>query len=56
VCERVREFIAGFKPELLGDYERIFLKGEDYYSRVFENVLRRCEEKGVKCEVNRLRD
>jgi DNA repair photolyase len=56
VCERVREFIAGFKPELLGDYERIFLKGEDYYSRIFENVLRRCEEKGVKCEVNRLRD
>jgi DNA repair photolyase len=56
VWERVREFIAGFKPELLAGYERIFLKGEDYYSEVFERVLRRCEEKGVRCEVNRLGD
>ena len=55
VWERVREFIAGFKPELLTDYERIFLKGEDYYSGVFERVLRRCEEKGVRCEINRLK-
>jgi DNA repair photolyase len=44
------------KPEVLSDYERIFLRGEDYYSGVFERVLRRCEEKGVRCEINRLRD
>ncbi len=56
VWERVREFIAGFKPGLLAGYERIFLRGEDYYSGVFERVLRRCGEKGVRCEVNRLRD
>lgn len=56
VWERVREFIAGFKPEVLPEYERIFLKGEDYYKEVFERVMRRCEEKGVRCEVNRLRD
>ncbi len=56
VWERVREFIGGFKPELLADYERIFLKGEDYYSEVFERVLRRCEEKELRCEVNRLED
>ncbi len=45
VWERVKEFIAGYKPELLADYEKIFLRGEDYYSGVFERVLRRCEEK-----------
>lgn len=50
VWEKVREFIVGFKPELLGDYEGIFLRGEDYYSGVFERVLRRCEENGVRCE------
>ena len=50
VWERVREFIAGFKPELVADYERIFLRGEDYYSEIFEKFLRRCEEKGVRCE------
>lgn len=56
VWERVREFIAGFKPELLADYERIFLKGEDYYSAVLERVMRRCDEKGVMCKMNRLVD
>ncbi len=56
VRERVWEFIAGYKPGLLAYYEGIFLKGEDYYSGVFERILRRCEEKGVRCEVNRLRE
>jgi len=50
VWERVREFISGFKPELLPEYERIFLRGEDYYSEVFERVMRGCGEKGVRCE------
>ncbi len=54
VWERVGEFVKGFKPELLPEYERIFLKKEDYYSGIFERVLRRCEEKGLRCEVNRL--
>ncbi len=54
VWERVREFIRGFKPELLPEYERIFSRKEDYYSGVFERVMRRCEEKGLKCEVNTL--
>lgn len=54
VCERVGEFIAGYKPELIADYEVIFLKGEDYYNGVFERVLRRCEEKGVRCEINNM--
>jgi DNA repair photolyase len=56
VWERVREFIVGFKPELLADYERIFLKGEGYYSEVFERVMRKCEEKVLRCEMNRLGD
>ncbi len=54
VRERVKGFVQEFKPELLHEYERIFQGGEDYYSKVFERVLRRCEEKGLRCEVNRL--
>ncbi|VVB89271.1 Radical SAM superfamily protein [uncultured archaeon] len=54
VWERVREFVQGFKPELLREYERIFLRGEDYYGQVFEGVLRRCGEKNIRCEMNRL--
>ena len=54
VWEKVQEFIAGFKPGLLSDYERIFLKGEDYYGEIFERILGICEEKGVMCEVNKL--
>lgn len=56
VWDGVSRFIQGFKPELLPEYERIFHGGEDYYSQVFERVLRRCEEKGMRCEVNRLVD
>lgn len=52
VWERVREFIREFEPELLGDYEMIFLKGEDYYKAIFEKVMARCEEKEVGCEIN----
>ncbi|MDP2845214.1 MAG: radical SAM protein [Candidatus Methanoperedens sp.] len=55
VWERVREFIGGFKPEMLADYERIFLKGEDYYKGVFERVMGRCRDNGVRCEINRLK-
>lgn len=54
VRERVKGFIVGFKPEVLAGYERIFLKGEDYYKGVFERVLRRCGEKGIRCELNSL--
>ncbi len=54
VWERVRKFVQGFKPELMPDYERIFLKGGDYYSGVFERVLRRCGDKELRCEVNKL--
>lgn len=56
VWERVRQFIGGFKQEVLAGYEGIFLKGEDYYGEIFERVMRRCEGKGVRCDVNRLGD
>lgn len=56
VWERVREFIQGFKPELLADYERIFQGGREYYSGVFEKVMGRCGEKGLRCEINKLVD
>lgn len=55
VRDCVTEFIQKFDPRLLPDYDRIFGEGGDYYGGVFERVLRRCEEKNLRCEVNRLR-
>ncbi len=43
----IREFI---QPELLSAYERIFLAGEEYYGEVFERFMRKCEQKGLRCE------
>jgi len=54
VWERVKDFILGFKPELLSGYERIFFGGEEYYGEVFEGIMRKCGEKGMRCEINRL--
>lgn len=56
VRERVKGFIEGFNPQVLPEYERIFQDEDDYYRRVFDRILRKCEEKGVRCEVNRLVD
>ena len=50
VWDRVKGFVQGLEPELLPGYERIFQGGEDYYSGVFERVLMRCAEKGMRCE------
>jgi len=54
VWERVREFVLGFKPELLPEYERILQGEDDYYGEVFESVMKRCKGRGLRCEMNRL--
>jgi hypothetical protein len=43
-----------FKPEVLPEYEKIFFREGEYYGEVFERVSRRCQEKGIRCEINRL--
>lgn len=55
VWDRVTEFIRKFDVRLLPAYERIFRDGGDYYGEVFERVLRRCGEKKLRCEVNKIR-
>jgi len=55
VWDCVTEFIRGFDLKLLPEYDRIFLKGGDFYAGVFERIIRRCEEKKLKCEVNKIR-
>ncbi len=54
VWERVREFVRGFEPELLPEYERIFQGDGDYYSGVFERLLRSFGESGIRCKINKL--
>ncbi len=50
----VTEFIKEFNPKLLSEYERIFLEGGEYYRELFERVIMKCKEKGIRCEVNKL--
>jgi DNA repair photolyase len=54
VWDRVSEFIRNFKPELLEEYERIFFEGENYYEDVFEKIMRKFDEKMLRCKINRL--
>jgi DNA repair photolyase len=54
VWDRVREFIENFKPELLEEYERIFLDGGNYYGDVFEKIMKKCDENKLYCRINRL--
>ena len=50
----VTEFIGGSNPKLLSEYERIFLGGGEYYRELFEKMIIKCKEKGIRCEVNKL--
>ncbi|HLB69725.1 MAG: radical SAM protein [Candidatus Methanoperedens sp.] len=54
VRERVSEFVRGFDPGLVREYESIFDGDEDYYLKILEMVIKKCEEKGLRCEMNRL--
>jgi len=54
VWEMVRDFVGGWKPELLCEYERIFQNNVEYYGDVFMKIKSRCEKNGLKCEINRL--
>ncbi len=55
VRERVSKFIRENMPGSVNEYERMFKEGEEYYGKIFESIMRRCREKGQRCEVNRLR-
>jgi DNA repair photolyase len=51
VGKNVKGFIQVFNPGMLSAYERIISGDEDYYTRVFEMIEKKCEEKGMKCEI-----
>ncbi len=53
VWERIKEFVMEFCPELLNDYETIFHEGREYYGGVFKGIIKKCENSGLKCEINR---
>jgi len=52
IWDRVREFIHKSYPQLLSEYEAIFVGGDDYYRGVFEKILKKCKERGLRCDVN----
>lgn len=54
VWENVKGFIQEFRPELVTDYERIFHGGVEYYGEVFESIIKRCKNSGLRCEINTL--
>ncbi|KCZ72504.1 DNA repair photolyase [Candidatus Methanoperedens nitroreducens] len=55
VWDEVKQLIQEFDPQLLVEYEMIFREGgdHDFYRPVFERVMRKCKEKGLRCEINR---
>ncbi len=55
VWDCVKEFIKMHYPGLLPTYEKIFLCGDDsFYKAVFEKIVSRCKERGLRCDVNKL--
>lgn len=56
VWENVRGVIQEFRPELVKEYERIFQGGGEYYGEVFESIIKKCRNSGLRCEINRLGD
>ncbi len=54
IWNEVMEFIKGFNPKLLPEYERIFLGDGEYYRELFEKMIIKCKEKGIRCDMNTL--
>ncbi len=54
VWDRIKEFIVGFNSALLPEYERIFFAEGEYYEWFFEKISKKCEETGLRCEMNQL--
>jgi DNA repair photolyase len=50
----VMEFIKGFDKKLFPEYERIFFGSGAYYEELFEKMISKYNEKGIRCEVNAL--
>ncbi len=52
VRKGVEEFIRGYHPHLLSEYEKLFLEGGEYYREAFKRLSIKCEEKGLKYKLN----
>lgn len=47
----IEPILSKHYPELLGDYQDIFFKGNDYYKELKERIQRLCKENEIRLEV-----
>ncbi len=52
VWDRIHEFILKHHPDLTQEYEKIFRGGDDYYMGFLIDIVRKCRESGLECEIN----
>jgi DNA repair photolyase len=56
VRDNVMGFISKFYPQLKEKYIKIFFENEDFYGGFFENIKKKCDKNGLKCEINKLNE
>jgi len=56
VLNNVMGFIGEFYPQLKGRYTEIFCENEDFYKGFFENIKKKCDKNGMKCQINKLNE
>lgn len=54
VLNNVMGFIVEFYPQLKEKYNGIFCGNEDFYKGFFENIKKKCDMNGLKCEISQL--
>ena len=52
VWDRISGFIEEFYPQFSEKYSKIFFEKEDFYGGLFENIINKCDENGIKCDIN----
>ena len=52
VWDNTIRFIEEFFPQYSKKYSDIFFGNEDFYGELFESIMNKCDENGIKCEIN----
>ena len=52
VWDRISGFIEEFYPQFSENYSKIFFEKEDFYGGLLENIINKCDENRIKCDIN----
>ncbi|PWB50412.1 MAG: radical SAM protein [Candidatus Methanoperedenaceae archaeon] len=56
IQNNVMGFIGEIYPHLKEKYNEIFCGNEDFYKGFFENIKKKCDKNGLKCEISKLNE